>query len=279
MSRYESHNLENQAMPFIYRSFSIQASDFMFGSSNWHENIEILYITDGEGAIANNGNIIRVSKGDAVIVNANHLHSMAAGKCDLHYRCLIIDRAFCISNGVDTNDVLFNPKISDTRVGDIFHKLDSAYIQSSAEYYRTLSIRTLVLNLILLLCENFSSALQKAENLPRSVSYVKSAIDYICATYAENFSLDDVAKFVGVDKCYLSREFHKYTGYHFVAYVNRIRCKMAKNLLSNRRLSICEIGKSCGFENRSYFARTFQKYVGMLPSEYRDDILKEGDKK
>ncbi len=275
MSRYERHNLEHQAMPFIYRNFTIQASNFMFGSSNWHENIEILYITDGEGVIANNGNIISVSSGDAVIINTNHLHAMAAGKVDLHYHCLIIDRAFCIGNGVDTNSVFFDAKISDSRVGKLMDKLDAAYMQDSDSPYRTLSIRTAVLELILLLCENYSSALQMTENLPRSISYVKAAIDYICASYAENFSLEDVAKFVGVDKYYLSREFHKYTGYHFVAYVNRMRCKMARKLLSNSRLSIYEIGRRCGFENRSYFARSFQRYVGMRPSEYRASALKE----
>lgn len=269
MSRYESHNLENQAAPFIYRSFSIPASDYMFGSSNWHENIEILYITDGEGAIANNGNIIRVSKGDAVIVNANHLHAMAAGKSNLNYKCLIIDRVFCMSNGVDTNSILFDTKIFDSRLDKIMEELDNAYMKDSNTPYRILSIRTAVLNLVFLLCDNYSYAVETAENLPKSVSYVKAAIDYICASYSENFSLEDVAKFVGVDKFYLSREFHKYTGYPFVAYLNRTRCKMAQNLLLNSRCSIGDIGRMCGFENRSYFARSFKRYIGMLPGECR----------
>lgn len=274
MSRYESHNLENQAMPFIYRSFTIPASRPMFGSSNWHENIEILYATDGEGAIANNGNTIRVSRGDAVVVNANHLHAMAAVGTDFHYRCLIVDRLFCVTNGIDTNSIMFDSKISDKAVGLIIDRLDAAYTQQSDAEYRILSVRVAVLELMLLLCEKYSTPLNESENLPRSASYVKSAIDYISASYAENFSLEDAAKFVGVDKCYLSREFHKYTGYHFVAYVNRVRCKMAQNLLLNSRLSICEIGKMCGFENRSYFARSFKRYIGILPGECRAAALR-----
>jgi AraC-like DNA-binding protein len=95
------------------------------------------------------------------------------------------------------------------------------------------------------------------------------------ASYEKNFSLDDVAAFVGVNKCYLSREFHKYTGYPFVAYVNRTRCKMAQQMLADERISISDVGKRCGFPNRSYFAKCFQRYIGVLPGEYRAQIIKK----
>ena len=138
---------------------------------------------------------------------------------------------------------------------------------------RILKIRSLVLQILVLLCERHSSPLRESLLTDRSLSYVKQAITYIRASYDKDFSLDDVADFVGVNKCYLSREFHKYTGYPFVAYVNRTRCKMACQLLLNEKLSVSEVGRRCGFPNRSYFAKCFKRYIGALPAKYRENIL------
>ena len=152
-------------------------------------------------------------------------------------------------------------------------ELHKAYELPEETPFRTLRIRSLVLDLMLLLCRNHGSSAEQGERTERSVTYTKQAIAYIRASYDKDFSLDDVAAFVGVNKCYLSREFHKYTGYTFVDYVNRTRCSMAQQLLLDARLSIHEVGKRCGFETRSYFARSFRRYTGMRPGEYRDAFL------
>ena len=274
MSYYESHNLEDKELPFIYRESGIGPTNLMFGASNWHENIEIIYVFEGDGAVSNNGQSISLTKGDITVINANHLHALASGKYRMLYRYLIVDRAFCLANGIDTNVISFDMCIDDGRVRELLEELHAAYSQPTDVPYRTLSIRSAVLRLVLLLCKEHSTAAQQTERPERSLSYVKQAIDYIRASYDKNFSLEDVSAFVGVNKCYLSREFHKYTGYSFVAYVNLTRCKMAQQLLRDKQLKIYDVGVRCGFENRSYFIRCFQRYVGMRPSEYRAQVLK-----
>ena len=278
VSLYEKHNLQDNDLPFIYKERVIKPTGGMFGSSNWHENIEIIYIVDGEGAVSDNGQIFTVSKGDINVINPNHLHTLAADDGEMLHRYLIVDRAFCLANGLDTNDFSFTARISDERVRDLMEELHYAYALDATNPLRTLSIRSAVLRLMLLLAENYSCPSQPSERTERRASYVKKAIDYIRASYAKNFSLEDVATFVGVNKCYLSREFHKYTGYPFVSYVNRTRCKMACRLLMDGRLSICEVGQRCGFENRSYFAKSFLKYVGVRPGEYRASLRKSSTK-
>ena len=153
-------------------------------------------------------------------------------------------------------------------------EIDEAYQMDACEQYRTLRIRSLVLSLMLLLCRSHSREAPEAKRPERSLAYVKGAIDYVRANYDKDVSLDDVADFVGVNKCYLSREFHKYTGYSFVSYINMTRCKMARQLLFDEKLSVLEVGYRCGFENPSYFAKSFKKYIGMLPSEYRNKTCK-----
>lgn len=275
MSKYESHNLEDADLPFIYKKATVKKRNVMFPSSNWHENIEILYIQRGEGYVFNNGQTIPVSEGDISVINANHLHSIGVLGEDMFHSYLIIDRSFCIANGIDTNGLSFETKINDGRVREIMAELDAAYSSPPETLYRTASIRSIVLRLLLLLAKEYSTRTDASERTERSLLYVKGAIDYIRASYDKNFSLDDAAAFVGVSKCYLSREFHRYTGMSFVTYVNRTRCKMAQRLLIEEQLNIYEVGSRCGFENRSYFTKTFQKCTGMLPGEYRK-IAKKG---
>lgn len=274
MSRYENHHLEDATLPFIYKSSSVRPTNHRFGSSNWHENIEIIHITEGDGSISVNGQILQISKGDTVIINTNHLHALAAGDVRMCFRYLIVDRSFCLSNGFDSNKVTFGVKIEDDRVKHLIEALQNAYELSEDATYRALTIRSLVLQLLLLLCKHHSHPSEQDDRYDRGVLYTKQAIDYIRAACDKDFSLEDVAAFVGISKYYLSREFHRYTGYPFVAYVNRTRCKKAQQMLADEQLEIQEIGKRCGFESASYFARAFRRYIGMSPAEYRNHLLK-----
>ena len=51
--------------------------------------------------------------------------------------------------------------------------------------------------------------------------------------------------------------------------------KKAQQMLADERLEIQEIGKRCGFESASYFARAFRRYIGKSPAEYRALLLKK----
>ena len=64
MKIYETHNLENKELPFICHIDWTYKKGKGFGSSNWHENIEILHIKNGSGVIANGFRHINVRKGD-----------------------------------------------------------------------------------------------------------------------------------------------------------------------------------------------------------------------
>lgn len=274
MSVYESHNLEDGELPFIYKRQTARSTETIPNSANWHENVELLHILKGEGQIYSNGQVIPVRAGDIVLINANHLHGLTTDDGEMIYRYLIVDRAFCLANGIDTSAISFETRVDDSRVRAQLEALEQAYSEPPETPYRMAAIRSAVLGLMVTLCREHSTTATALERPEKSLFYVKQAIDYIRASYGKNFSLEDAAAFVGVNKCYLSREFHKYTGCSFVSYVNRTRCKMAQHLLRDGQLDICEVASRCGFENRSYFAKTFRQYVGMLPREYREELTR-----
>jgi AraC-like DNA-binding protein len=271
VSHYENHNLENEALPFICK----EICGYPEGNGNWHENIEIICILNGEGSVIHNGESFLVSEGDIVIMNSNQLHGILSRERKLTFRYLIVDRSFCLSNGFDTNNVVFNTKVRDDTVFSLMLELAELYAEDKDIPYRVPTIRYTVLKLVLLLIKKYSIPADGVALSERSANYVKHAIEYIRASFDKDISLDDVAEFVGVNKCYLSREFHKFTGYPFVEYLNRLRCKAAQKLLEEGKMNVCEIGAVCGFQNKSYFAKIFRRYVGISPGEYRTSHAKK----
>ena len=267
MSYYEVHKLENCELPFVFNEVLDLRSRVLLIAPHWHENVEVLHIVDGHGIITNNGNKLHVSAGDIVVVNRNHLHTSATADGLFRFRYLIIDPSFCVANRFDTSRILFDMLIRDKRAEAALEELNAAYQTAEDDPYRALQIRAAVLNVMYILCKHHSQPETSPEG--QVAIHIKKAIEYIRASYDKDFSLEDVANFAGMHKCYISREIHRYTGHSFVEYVGKTRCIRACQLLLDDQLSILEIGRKCGFHNMSYFAKCFKKHTGMLPSEYR----------
>lgn len=93
--------------------------------------------------------------------------------------------------------------------------------------------------------------------------------DFIQDKYAENLSLERVAREAGVSACYLSKLFKKEEGINFKQYVIKVRMEKAKFLLGEGKLNIGEVARACGYSEAGYFCRIFKQYWGMLPKEFQ----------
>jgi AraC-like DNA-binding protein len=54
-----------------------------------------------------------------------------------------------------------------------------------------------------------------------------------------------------------------------IAYLNRYRVRRACALLEAGSMSITDVAMSTGFSDSAYFARVFQREMGVSPSAYR----------
>ena len=66
-----------------------------------------------------------------------------------------------------------------------------------------------------------------------------------------------------------SRFFHTRTGKTLTSYINDIRLGNAARALVDTSAGISEICYACGFNNLSYFNRTFKNRRGVTPKEFR----------
>ena len=68
---------------------------------------------------------------------------------------------------------------------------------------------------------------------------------------------------------YLSTIFKKDTGMTFLEYLSKVRMDMAKKLLKETNDTVADICGKVGYSDVRYFTKTFTKYAGLKPKEYR----------
>lgn len=85
----------------------------------------------------------------------------------------------------------------------------------------------------------------------------------------EELSLGEVARVVNVSAKHFSELFKQATSIAFVEYVGRVRVEKAKHLLGDPDRRVSEIAFEVGFQSLSQFNRSFLKFTGQSPTDYR----------
>jgi AraC-like DNA-binding protein len=96
-----------------------------------------------------------------------------------------------------------------------------------------------------------------------------SVMSYILAKSKDDITLDEMAGIAHLSKEAFCRFFKQRTGKTFTEFLAQVRIHQACQLLQESDDSISGIAYQSGFRNLSYFNRTFKKFRGETPKEYR----------
>ena len=107
------------------------------------------------------------------------------------------------------------------------------------------------------------------KNYSQLVQHVILRID---ADLTADLSLKSHADFLNVNPSYLSTLFKRETGMTLTDYVNRQRVEHGIFLLNATDMQVQTIAQYCGIPDVNYFTKTFKKFIGKTPKEYRQDI-------
>ncbi len=99
--------------------------------------------------------------------------------------------------------------------------------------------------------------------------YVKKAARFIERNYNFDINVDEVAKYVGLNRSYLYELFNQSLGMSVQEFIIKTRMKMACSLLRDPDLSIKSIAMAVRYDPIS-FSRVFKKHFGISPTEYRE---------
>lgn len=99
--------------------------------------------------------------------------------------------------------------------------------------------------------------------------FIRKTLVYIDVDLSGDLSLHTLAEMQNISSGYLSALFKKEVGVTLTDYVNSRRVKQASQLLRSTVLQIQTIAQYCGIPDVNYFSKTFKRYLGCTPKDYR----------
>lgn len=96
--------------------------------------------------------------------------------------------------------------------------------------------------------------------------------EYIAEHYSDSgLSVNRISAEMNYSANYLGNAFKREYGESINDYLGKCRVEAAKHLMDETDMRIYEIAFAVGFNDQHYFSKTFRRFAGMSPSEYRGD--------
>lgn len=252
---------------------------------HWHDELEIVIITEGSVRMRIAGNVFTLKKGDGYFSNSGILHAETLSTPTGHQHALVFSPKI-ISQREDmiwkqyVAPVLGNPRIpflclraSVPWQGEILRLAETAWIQGAYEGKNyPLSVRAS-------LSMAFSHIVEHMADMENETHYtsafqrdelrIKKILVYIEKNYGADITLKDIANSASISASTCLRLFSTVLGTTPIKYLTTFRVqKAAEELKRANGRTISEIAHACGFSDASYFNRCFRKEHGITPSEY-----------
>ena len=99
---------------------------------------------------------------------------------------------------------------------------------------------------------------------------IQQMLAFIHEHYAEDMTLNDIARSANISRSEAGRCFKAYMGCSPVDALIQFRLRMARDMLRDTEESLSGICFACGFHSANYFSRQFRRYYGCSPREIRN---------
>jgi AraC-like DNA-binding protein len=257
---------------------------------HWHEEMEIIQMQKGRAIFQLNGNPVELCQGQMLCVAAGELHTAYAPDdvcCELN--AVVFDRSMLGSSTIGScqsryvapliNNQYYLPQVIpgssdwERQAQCQIAELVKAYLRKEPAYELVIKACLYRFLSILIANQQLSGRREESNISQYKVENLKRVLLYIQDHYAEKVSIADLADEISMSKYHFCRFFKAMMGHTPIEYVNTYRVDRATSLLRNGELKIMDIAMEAGFENFSYFIRTFKLLKGCTPSEFRRRML------
>jgi AraC-like DNA-binding protein len=110
---------------------------------------------------------------------------------------------------------------------------------------------------------------KEVESLADSPQAIDAVILHLHTHYQQKITLADLAHTFHTNRTTLAAQFHRATGLSVLAYLTRLRMRLAALILRDTELEIGQVMERVGCRDYTHFGRTFRRFKGCTPSEYR----------
>lgn len=200
------------------------------------------------------------------------------------FRSIAFDGSLISSN---TESVFYkkylSPVIHNTHFRDFIWKTDSEYFAELDKIIRKswdminleptdyeIHVRNLLSEYFAILIHIDKTAVESNQSINLLLEdRAQVILNYIHANYSKNITLDDLAVTANVSKSEVLRYFKAIINTSPIKYLKNFRLQNAAYMLKNSAYSIQTIYELCGFDNNSYFSKSFKEQYHCSPREYR----------
>jgi AraC family transcriptional regulator len=99
--------------------------------------------------------------------------------------------------------------------------------------------------------------------------WLRDARDLLDIRAHEPLSLRRLAREAGVHPVHFAATFRRFHRMSVGEFVRRRRLEYAREKLDDQTLTMAEIAHDAGYADQSHFTRTFKRYIGVTPGQYR----------
>lgn len=250
---------------------------------HYHPEIELIFVYKGSGKRQIGSNISYFTDGDLILIGSNLPHcGMTNENTKNEYEVVIqfskefLGQDFWKAVEMNRISALLEKAKSGIVFGEDFKKALKPKIDALTESHS--------LNKLLLLIEILDqmSLTQDYKILNASKYYLQTQkedndrinviFNYVKDHFKEQITLETVAELANMTVPSFCRYFKKITNKTFTQFVNEYRITHALKLLAEQPMSITEVCFDSGFNNFSYFNKTFKEHTQKSPSQYRKEF-------
>ncbi|WP_371069470.1 helix-turn-helix domain-containing protein [Sediminibacillus sp. JSM 1682029] len=264
-----------------YTENKLDSNGVIFGL-HWHYEMEFTLLEKGPAIFQIGSSSVILEPGEAVLIPSGQLHaayplqqnafqitaivfhlnflrSFAYDQIESHY----VDRL----EQLETSQPLIIKPNTDWEQS-ILHSLSRIihYAQNRPPAYE-LAIKGLLFEVMAEWLGNYPIPEKTVHN--EKTDQIKKVLLYIEDHFHEKIKIKDLACLVQMSEGHFNRFFKSIVRMTPIEYTNTIRINHAAKLLRETSRKILTIALDVGFDNQSYFIRTFKRYKKCTPSQFR----------
>ena len=253
---------------------------------HWHEELEVGLVSEGEAQVTAGSQTEPLRTGDGFFVNTGVLHAARAlgdGPCRFHslvfHPRLVggsLESVFyqryllpLMAQPEQGNLILHAGTPAHRPLLDAIERAWQACVQEPPHF--EFAVRAALSELVAGLCGqlNQAPAAGADRRALRDAGRIKAMLRCIHDRYAEPLRIPDIARSAALSPSECLRCFRRTIGCTPTEYLRDVRLRRAAALLADTALPVAEVAALCGFDDVSYFTRTFRSRLHPPPTAHR----------
>ena len=264
---FSTYHIENAG-----RSFQIPV--------HWHDEFEIIYVRSGFLTVSISGESYIGKTGEAFVVSPGNLHLMGSQSGTVDYYTFLFPLKYIsfrtddmldekLLEPLNSGHLMICPRVKDT-AKELCEQLIKIYEAKNdeSESKITTQVRTKII-LLQFILEMWEKGFVIENDKSGRNTVEKEMISYIQQNFMEKISLKEFSEQFHLSEKYISRYFKEHFHITLSQYITHLRLEHAKQLLQDTDIPVTEIAMQSGYQNVSYFIRSFKKTYGVSPLKYR----------